>query len=363
MTNNSGKPICGMQHAIDLDITGGDIVIFDQADGSDTDLNPDLFEVDTTMLPGGSSGFEARATVDEGVLKIVVFTLSGATIPSGGQPFVIGKICYTLLALDPPGQLPAAQILAQEKDLQVDPGSFTLISDDQGVKIGQVDKTDGAILAGIRGDANIDGSVDVRDVVILVKEILNETLPDDQDPAFRADLEIRNANGQDDGLDVTDAVAIVNRILGIGSQLDKAIASGPVDIFPGSLVTLSDGSAAIPVVLDGRGVAGLQATFTFDLSLMSVGTPVLADAVDGLMLDSRIENGTLRLIALGLNGQTLSAGQAVLIPVTLTGAGQASLTMTDLIASSALDQTIPVQLGTVVQPVSGKGTSAPTLFL
>jgi flagellar hook assembly protein FlgD len=95
---------------------------------------------------------------------------------------------------------------------------------------------------------------------------------------------------------------------------------------------------------------------------MSVGTPVLANAADGLMLDSRIENGTLRLITLSLNGQTLSAGQAVLIPVTLTGAGQASLTMTDLIASSALAQTIPVQLGTVVQPVSGKGTSAPTSF-
>ena len=95
---------------------------------------------------------------------------------------------------------------------------------------------------------------------------------------------------------------------------------------------------------------------------MSVGTQVLAVAADGLMLDSRIENGTLRLIVLSLNGQTLSAGQAVLIPVTLTGAGQASLTMTDLIASSALAQTTPVQLGTVVQPVSGKGTSTPTSF-
>jgi hypothetical protein len=197
VTNNSGKPIGGMQLAIDLDITGDDIVTFDQEDGSDTNLNPDLFEVDTALLPGGSSGFEARSTVDAGVLKIVVFTSSGATIP---------------------------------------------------------------------------------------------------------------------------------------------------------------------VVLDGRGVAGLQATFTFDPSLMSVGTPVLANAADGLMLDSRIENGTLRLITLSLNGQTLSAGQAVLIPVTLTGAGQASLAMTDLIASSALAQTIPVQLGTVVQPVSGKGTSAPTSF-
>ena len=48
--------------------------------------------------------------------------------------------------------------------------------------------------------------------------------------------------------------------------------------------------------------------------------------------------------------------------MTLTGAGQASLTMTDLIVSSALAQTIPVQLGTIVQPVSGKGTSIPVSF-
>ena len=48
--------------------------------------------------------------------------------------------------------------------------------------------------------------------------------------------------------------------------------------------------------------------------------------------------------------------------VDLDGAGQASLTMTDLIASRALAQTIPVQFGTVVQPVPGKGTSAPTSF-
>ena len=48
--------------------------------------------------------------------------------------------------------------------------------------------------------------------------------------------------------------------------------------------------------------------------------------------------------------------------MTLTGAGQASLTMTDLIVSSALAQTIPVQLGTIIQPVSGKGPSVPVLF-
>ena len=65
---------------------------------------------------------------------------------------------------------------------------------------------------------------------------------------------------------------------------------------------------------------------------------------------------------MSLSGQTLSVGQTVLIPVTLTGVGEASLTMTDLIASSALAQTIPVQLGTVVQPVSGKGPSIPVSF-
>ena len=122
-------------------------------------------------------------------------------------------------------------------------------------------------------------------------------------------------------------------------------------------------TAAIPVVVDGYGVAGLQATFTYNPSLMSVGTPVLANEAEGLMLDSRIEDGTLRLVVVNLGGQTLSAGRAVLTPVFLTDAGKASLTMTDLIASSALGQIIPVQFGTVIQPVfPGKETATPTSF-
>ena len=122
-------------------------------------------------------------------------------------------------------------------------------------------------------------------------------------------------------------------------------------------------TAAIPVVVDGHGVAGLQVTFTYDPSLMSVGTPVLANEAEGLMLDSRIEDGTLRLVVVNLGGQTLSAGRAVLTPVFLTDAGKASLTMTDLIASSALAQIIPVQFGTVIQPVfPGKETATPTSF-
>ena len=122
-------------------------------------------------------------------------------------------------------------------------------------------------------------------------------------------------------------------------------------------------TAAIPVVVDGHGVAGLQATFTYDPSLMSLGTPVLANEAEGLKLNSRIEDGTLRLVVVNLGGQTLSAGRAVLTPVFLTYAGKASLTMTDLIASSALAQIIPVQFGTVIQPVfSGKETATPTSF-
>ncbi len=121
--------------------------------------------------------------------------------------------------------------------------------------------------------------------------------------------------------------------------------------------------AVIPVVLYGHGVAGLQATLTYDPSLMSVGTPVLANEAEGLMLDSRIEEGTLLLVVMNLGGQTLSARRAVLTPEFLTDADKASLTITDLIASSALAQIIPVQFGTVIQPVfSGKETATPTSF-
>ena len=137
--------------------------------------------------------------------------------------------------------------------------------------------------------------------------------------------------------------------------------AGPEGVSLGSLVHLSDGRTAIPVVLDDRGMVGLQAAFNFDASLMSIGTPVPADGADSFLLDSRIENGTLRLIALSLNGQVLSAGQVGPIPVARTGASEASLMLTDLVASSVYAQTLDVQPGTFVQPISVKEPSRPLL--
>ena len=365
LTNNSGKPIAGLQFSIDLDQASNNIVTLGKTNTT-TDNVVDLLDV--SMLP---SGLEAKTTVVNDTLKVVIFFTTAATIPSGGNPVIIGKICYTVPALVPGGSAPtAADLLGQAKALNLINDSFLLVSDDAGVKVDNVDLQNGEIQVGIQGDLagsqiegdpSPDGLVDVRDIVVLVNEILGSSdLPTEGSVGFN----IRNAATGDNPevITVTDAIAIANIILGIQPPSGKAIATGPVGVSLGSLVLMADGSAAIPVLLDGNGVAGLQASFSFDPSLMSVGTPVLADNTDGLMLDSRIENGTLQLIALSLSGQTLTAGQAVLIPVTLTGAGAANLTMTDLVASSVYAQTIPVQLGAIVQPVSGKGTAAPASF-
>ena len=365
LTNNSGKPIAGLQFSIDLDQASNNIVTLDKTNmttGNVVDL------LDVSMLP---SGLEAKTTVVNDTLKVVIFSTTTDTIPSGGNSVIIGKICYTVPALGSGGSAPtAADLLGQAKALNLINDSFLLVSDDAGVKVDNVGLQNGEIQVGIQGDLagsliagdpSPDGLVDVRDIVVLVNEILGSSeLPTEGSVGFN----IRNAATGDNPevITVTDAIAIANIILGIQPPSGKAIATGPVGVSLGSLVLMADGSAAIPVLLDGNGVAGLQASFSFDPSLMSVGTPVLADNTDGLMLDSRIENGTLQLIALSLSGQTLTAGQAVLIPVTLTGAGAANLTMTDLVASSVYAQTIPVQLGAIVQPVSGKGTAAPASF-
>jgi len=64
------------------------------------DLNGDG---DQDMLSGESAGafvyFENTSPISQS---------GDATILCGGQPFVIGKICYTLLVLDPPGLFPIA---------------------------------------------------------------------------------------------------------------------------------------------------------------------------------------------------------------------------------------------------------------
>jgi hypothetical protein len=307
------------------------------------DMTKAVFTGLSDTLTSNNGGFIVSTTVSNDTLRVVVFSGNGAVLDPNVH--LIGRLCFDMvddnayIGMEVPVILDAVIVGDAVSELVVS-------SNDHGL-----------LQIGIRGNLKRDCQVSILDIIALVRFIIgSDSVPEPGSITFNtADV---NCDGS---LSITDVIAQVNIILSIPSAT-KPSSPVAVTVSLEAIVTLSDGSAAIPVIIDGYGVAGLQAAFTFDPSLMSVGTPVLANESEGLMLDSHTENGTLRLIALSLNGQTLSAGQTVLIPVSLTGTEEARLIMADLIASSVFAQTIPVQLGTVVQPVSGKGTSTPASF-
>jgi hypothetical protein len=277
---------------------------------------------------------------DGDTLKVVIFSTTGAVIPPAAQPTTLFRLRYT-----------AGQQLGVEDPISFAPGS--LVSDEDA---GQLffDTQDGAILTGIRGDRNLDGQIDVRDVVLLIGAILGrngQTLPEPGAVAFA----IADVNG-DQGINVGDAVCIVNIILRIVKPPAKVV-SDPVTVALGDPVTLADGRLVIPVVTGG-GVAGLQASFTFDPTRLQIGTPTLADGIAAL-IDSRIQDGQLRLVVVNLGGRSLPDGALVYLPVTSSGA-DATLTLTDATVSNVFAQVTPITFGATQASVRAAGL--PTAF-
>ena len=84
-----------------------------------------------------------------------------------------------------------------EVELDEDDMSFTMPDSDVTIRVTWK-------LAGVKGDVNRDGTVDISDVVALVNIILNGSSD------YQAEADVNN----DEGIDISDVVALVNLILG-----------------------------------------------------------------------------------------------------------------------------------------------------
>ena len=213
----------------------------------------------------------------------------------------------------------------------------------------------GIIQIGRPGDLSFDGNVNIVDIVKVIKYILYALpLPTGFD-FFLADV---NSDGR---LDISDLVRMINIFL--NTPPPKVVADAPaqpVTVGLGDLQTLSSGQTAIPVLLEADGsIAGLQASLTFDPSMLSIGEPQLVGRAAGLTLQAQITDGTLRMIAYSTDGQVIPAGTGamVLIPVTVLNEA-AAVTLADVVLAGRQAQTIPVTIGTGTLKVS----TAPTAF-
>ena len=311
----------------------------------------------------GGLGFELKTNIDDGgsfngILGVVIFNLNGAVIDPGEQ--VVAWICFTADDIPPvPGPLGTEDLVGV--------GSV-IVSDEFGGLIGSSGE-DGLIQIGIPGDVNLDGVIDIRDVVVLINAILisGPQVPDLSNPDG-VDFKIADLNGDGD-VNVADVIGQVNHILGL--PLDdgvspKAVTSSPIVVDLGSAVSQNNGQLAIPVLLETSDlIAGAQATFTFDPSILTVGTPELVGNASNLLINSSVSGGTLRVVAVSLaKDQGLSTGTTpiLLIPVTLRDDDEAALTLTELTLVNRQAQVVPVTMGTSTVAVTKDGAVVPTTF-
>jgi hypothetical protein len=213
----------------------------------------------------------------------------------------------------------------------------------------------GQIIVGVKGDLGSgagplgagDGDINVLDIVKQISIILG-ILPMPESESFAHYVADMNSDGV---INVQDIVAMVNAIL--GPPTAKTTAGAPArnaTVHLGAAQAIGDGQLAIPVRLDADGmVAGLEASFIFDPSSMTIGEPYIADRTTHVKLASHTNGGFLRLVAYSLTGEQLPAGEDVTmwIPVTLeeNGQGSAVLELADAILADRNAQSVHTILG------------------
>ena len=189
----------------------------------------------------------------------------------------------------------------------------------------------GAIQAGVRGDISRDGRVAIGDVVQIVRLIIGlDHMPELGSTHYN----IADAN-IDNQVDVADAIRQINTILGIVMR-PVPVVSAPVTVSLGDVRIDPDGRQLVPVVLGGGSVmSGVQMTFAYDPSLMTIGELVTTEAGGGLVWQHHARDGVYTLVGYGLqpaSGLTADSRPSFYLPVSITGqdAERSLLTLTDV---------------------------------
>ena len=183
-----------------------------------------------------------------------------------------------------------------------------------------------SLLGLLSGDANVDGVVDVADVVAVVNKILNKASGNFNEAAA-------NVNG-DEGIDVADVVGIVNIILGKrtsarGEKTDVVMT----DNDRVSLCNLEDGSLSLCLENEGSYVAA-----QFDIRLSDgqqlEGISLNNGRADGHCLTySQVEPNLWRVLIYSMDGAALRGNDGELLNIRVIGSvsiGQIFFVMPDM---------------------------------
>ena len=236
-----------------------------------------------------------------GVVTILVFGLAGQTIPAG-----IETVLYAAFSVDenaPPGEVPLQLENAREA---VNPG-------DPSQPLGMVH---GKFTIDLFGDANIDRTVDIADVVSVVAYILGNI--DFTSRQFLAANVV-----PDDSIDVADLVGTINIILGrwTGPSPSPYSDSEPPAIVRLDYEDLQPGTTGeVKVLADLEvPVAGAQIEINYDPEQLSFEAPRLSDWSDKFIAEYKDDKqGKLIVLLYNMSNDPISPGEGNMLSLPVT---------------------------------------------
>ena len=175
----------------------------------------------------------------------------------------------------------------------------------------------------LMGDVNEDGTVDVTDVVLIMKKVIGKEVG-----TFNEDAADVNEDGT---IDVSDAVLTVKIILSMSSgsrslpEMRHAAPDAATCLYLEDLATERGQQTTLPIYMKNENtIAGIQ----FDLVLpdgVTIATDDEGELVGKMasrgsklsLMGNRLDDGTYRFIALSFAGKTVSGNEGKLIDLTL----------------------------------------------
>jgi len=214
------------------------------------------------------------------------------------------------------GTLPAGQQAIMDVYFSVEPGAST--GQHPVVPFNAIDVIDmygnwrpmvtfaGYVNVDLLGDVNLDGMVNVADIVLLISYLLGYV---DLNPRQLANAD---AN-QDDNVNVGDVVAIV------GIILQAAPPTGLEDLPVASLYPEEEGNAIDLKLQTFVPVGGIQVELNYDPAKVQVSEPQLPSRFSDFQLSYRNEDGRLIAVIYSLSGDSMPSGDFAFLRLPYSG--------------------------------------------
>jgi hypothetical protein len=294
-------------------------------------------DIDSFVPADAISGFTMYTNLGDslGKVTVLVFGLASQTIPAGME-----TVLYAAFSVDehaPPVEVPLQLENAREATNPGDPSQL----------LGMVD---GKFTIDMFGDANIDRSVDIADVVSVIAFILGKI--DFTSRQFMAADVVPN-----DTMNVADLVGIINIILGRWSGPSPSSYLGPMATVRLDYDGLQAGTTGeVKVLADLEvPVAGAQIKIDYNSEQLSFEAPRLSDWSNKFIAEYKDDKqGKLIVVLYNLSNDPISPGEGkfLSLPVTVSpnSTDQIKLEIDEIVLADQNAVEIPVDYGKTSVP-------------